>query len=79
MSLIQCPLWEVLLYKCVLVDDWLPSSLMFSPLFLMAISHHTAIQNARANSRTGLVTLREERGEKWGNGGKKRDKKRGEV
>ena len=61
MSLIQCPLWEVLLYKCVSVDDWLPSSFMFSPLFLMAISHHTATQNARANSRTGLVTLREER------------------
>ena len=39
-----------------------PNSLMFSPLFLMAMSHQTARQNPSANSRTGLVTL-------WGGGG----------
>ena len=58
---------------CVLVDDWLPSSLMFSPLFLMAISHHTATQNARANSRTGLVTL----GVEAGDVGERRETERG--
>ena len=34
-----------------------PSSLMFSPLFLMDMNHHITTQNARANSSSGLVTL----------------------
>ena len=44
-----------------------PNSLIFSPLFLMDMNHHTTIQNASAKSRVGLVTLRK--------GGRKRRKR----
>lgn len=35
---------------------------MFSPLFLMDMNHHTAMQKATANSSVGLVTLEREGG-----------------
>ena len=51
---------------------------MFSPLFLMAMSHQTARQNPSANSRTGFVTLRGggERGKGSRRGSREREKER---
>lgn len=47
---------------CDMLATIIPRSLIFSPLFLMDMNHHTATQKATAKSSVGLVTLIEREG-----------------